>query len=234
MNSNEMDSKNKKNDTEEPIEINIEGNKEQAMDIPVESNSEQEELDFEIEDKTIEIKESELEALKKELEEAKERAEKAEKDVQYIRADFINYKNTLDKEKREFIKYAEKDVIKDFLDIYDNFERAISNLKKFESNIDPTVKQGFEMIFKQTKDFLEKRGVKPIEAVGKQYDPFLHEVMMSEVTDEHPEDYILEELRKGYYLHDKVLKTSFVKIAKPSKKEEKQANEDKKNDESDK
>lgn len=217
-NSNK-DEKPKNNDSEIPIEINIDGESEPPVEIPLEEGSESELVDVEIEDKIIEIKESELEGLKKALEEEKAKAFEAEKKLKYVQADFINYKKALDKEKLDFIKYSEKDILKDFLEIYDNFERAIDNLNKYKSNIEPTVKQGFEMIYKQTKEFLEKKGVKPIEAAGKQCDPYLHEVMMNQETDQHPEDCVIEELRKGYYLHDKVLRTSFVKIAKPPKKD---------------
>ena len=223
MNSHETnlnkDGSAKKSDDETPVMIKVDGNDEGPMDIKFDAESEEELVDVEVEDKIIEIKESELEALRNRLEEEKKKAEDAEKKLKYVQADSINYKKAVDREKQEFIKYAEKDIIKDFLEIYDNFERAIDNLQKFKNDIEPTVKKGFEMIYKQTKEFLEKKGVKPIEAVGKQCDPYLHEVMMNEETDQHSEDCIIEEFRKGYYLKDKVLRTSFVKIAKPRKKE---------------
>ncbi len=216
MNSNEMNSNKDEKKINEEVEIKIEGESEPAVDINIE---EDDSIDVEIEDKLIEIKQSEYEKLKSCLEDEKNKALKAVTDLKYVQADFVNYKKTLDKDKLDFVKYAEKDVLKDILDIYDNFERALENLNSQE-NINPSVKKGFEMIFKQVKSLLEKKEIKPIEAAGKQFDPYLHEVMMSEETEEYPEDHIIQELRRGYYFRDKVLRTSFVKIAKPPKKEE--------------
>jgi len=216
MNSDDLNSNKDENKDDNEVDIQIEGDEEQAVDIQID---EDEVIDVEIEDTIIEIMQSEYDNLKSALEEEKNRATCAVKDLKYVQADFVNYKKTLDKDKQAFVKYAEKDILKDILDIHDNFERAIENLNSQE-NVEASVKKGFEMIFNQTKSLLEKREIKPIEAVGKQFDPFLHEVMMSEETEEHPEDYILQELRRGYYFRDKLLRTSFVKIAKPPKKED--------------
>lgn len=219
MDSNDLKSNKKENKDDNEVDIQIEGDNEQAVDIEIDEDDNQEIIDLEIEDEIIEIKQSEYDSLKNALEEEKNKATCAVKDLKYVQADFVNYKKALDKDKQAFVKYAEKDILKDVLDIYDNFERALENLSSQE-NINPSVIKGFEMIFNQTKSLLEKREVKPIETVGKQFDPFLHEVMMSEETEEHPEDYIIQELRRGYYFRDKVLRTSFVKIAKPPKQED--------------
>ena len=223
MNSNDLNSNKDKKTSDEEVEIRIEGEDEQAVDIKIDEDDEL--VEVEIDDKVIEILQSEYEGLKKALEEEKDKANCAVNDLKYVQADFVNYKKTLDKDKQEYVRYAEKNILKDVLDVYDNFERALENLNS-QDTLDPSVKKGFQMIFDQVKSLLEKREVKPIETEGKQFDPYLHEVMMSEETEDHPEDYILQELRKGYYLRDKVLRTSFVKIAKPPKKEEKKENSD--------
>lgn len=192
---------------------------EEIVDVTLEDSEEPVvlELEEEKEDRIIEIRESELNGLREELEESKKAKKKAQNDLLYARADFENYRKTLDKEKQNFYAYAEKSLLLKFLDFVDDFERAlstISNSKDSDSAI-----EAYNLLHKQLISLLEKQGVKPIKAVGIPFDPYIHEVMMGEETDEVEEGTILEELKKGYFLKGKVLRPGLVKIAKPTKKE---------------
>jgi len=98
-----------------------------------------------------------------------------------------------------------------------DFERAVE-AGKTKHDFDVLYK-GIEMIHNDLRNFLKEEGIKEIEAKGKPFDPHEHEAMMQEETDAHPEDYVIEELQKGYTFNGRVIRPSKVKVAKrPSKK----------------
>lgn len=149
--------------------------------------------------------------------------DKAKKSDEYfdrllrLQADFDNYKKRLEKDKIEFIKFANEEIIAEILKIIDDFERAVE-AGKTKRDFDVLYK-GIEMIHKDFKEFLKQKGLKEIEAQGKPFNPNEHEAMMQEETDAHPEDHVIEELQKGYTLNGRVIRPSKVKVAKkPEKK----------------
>ena len=151
--------------------------------------------------------------------------EKAEKEVGYydkflrIQAEFDNYKKRLDKERIEFIKFANEDIIVDILKILDDFDRAVEAGKS--SHDFDVLYKGVEMIHKDLKEFLKKIGVKEIEAEGKPFNPHEHEAMMQEERDDQPEDHVVGELQKGYIFNGRIIRPSKVKVSKrPQKKKE--------------
>ncbi|HDI72788.1 MAG: nucleotide exchange factor GrpE [Candidatus Altiarchaeales archaeon] len=146
--------------------------------------------------------EKEVEGLKKEIEELRKHSLRQ-------RADFENYRKQLDREREEFMKYANEKLITQLLEVIDNFERALPELEKN----DPESARGIEMIYKQLMQILEKAGLRRIEAIGKKFDPYYHEAFLREKSDE-PEGTILEELQKGYMLNLKVIRHSKVKVSK--------------------
>ena len=160
----------------------------------------------------------------KNLEKGIEKSETSQKEkineltdtLQRLQAEFENYKKRIDKEKEDFVKYAKHEVIAKILPILDSFELALKNCK-----IDKDALKGFELIFSQLYSTLEAEGLRPIEAFGKKFDPYKHEVLMQEVSDKE-EDLVLEELQKGYMLNEKVLRHTKVKVAKKGKKDDKQ------------
>ena len=107
------------------------------------------------------------------------------------------------------MRWANKEVLLDILEVADNFERAIPLLRKK----DPEGAQGMELIYSQLMKAMEKYGLSKIEAVGKKFDTRFHEAFLQEETDG-LEGVILEELQKGYILNDKVLRHSKVKVSK--------------------
>ncbi len=132
--------------------------------------------------------------------------------LQRLQAEFENYKKYVEKQKSEFVKYSKGDIINKLLPILDSFEMALKNTTDKEKFV-----KGIELIFSQFHQLLENEGLKPIEAIGKKFDPYKHEVLLSQVSDKE-EGTILEELQKGYMLGDKVIRHSKVKIAKNADK----------------
>ena len=144
--------------------------------------------------------------------------EKAAKSDEYfdkflrIQAEFDNYKKRLEKEKIEFIKFANSDIILEMLKILDDFERAVE-AGKSKHDFDILYK-GVEMIWNDLKEFLKQKGLKEIEAKGKPFDPHEHEAMMQEETDDEPEGQVVEEFQKGYKINDRVIRPAKVKVSK--------------------
>jgi len=129
-----------------------------------------------------------------------------------LQADFDNYKKRLEKDKLEFVKFANEEIIIEALKILDDFERAVE-AGKSKHDFDVLYK-GVEMIWKDMKEFLKKKGVTEIQTKGKPFNPHEHEAMMQEETDEHPEDHVSEEFQKGYMLHDRIIRPAKVKVSK--------------------
>lgn len=129
-----------------------------------------------------------------------------------VQADFDNYKKRLEREKIEFIKFANEEIIVEILKILDDFERAVE-AGKHKHDFDILYK-GVEMIWKDLKEFLKQKGLKEIETKGKPFNPHEHEAMMQEETGEHPEDHVVEEFQKGYILNGRVIRPAKVKVSK--------------------
>lgn len=129
-------------------------------------------------------------------------------DVKRIQAEFENYKKRTAQEIAEIRKQANADLMSELLEVMDNFELALKNTEKKDEFI-----KGTELIFAQLFDLCEKKGLEAIDAEGKEFDPHLHEALISEANDG-PENVVLEVLQKGYMLNDKVLRHAKVKVSK--------------------
>ena len=125
-------------------------------------------------------------------------------------AEFDNYRKRVERERREHSEYAGADILTDMLPVIDDLERAL----QAAGGDAESYRRGVELIHKQMTDLLRKRGVKPIEAVGTQFDPRYHEAVMHEVSGEHSEGEVMAELRRGYTLGDRLLRPAAVKVAK--------------------
>ena len=128
--------------------------------------------------------------------------------VQRVQADFENYKKRTEKDKEEFIKYACQNIVLDLLPILDNFELALKHTKDKEEFVN-----GIERVYSNFIDILEKKGLKPINALSKEFDPVMHEALMQEKSKEKP-GIVIEEFQKGYMINDKVIRPTKVKVAK--------------------
>lgn len=127
-------------------------------------------------------------------------------------AELMNYKKRKDEETNRILKYAEEDVLKEFLPILDNFERAIS---MDDENMDDEVSkflEGFKLMHKQIKELLEKFEVKEIDAIDKEFDPALEQAVVMDKDESKESGVVLEVFQKGYTYKDRVLRTAMVKV----------------------
>ena len=123
-------------------------------------------------------------------------------------AEFDNYRKRMDRERRELADYTAGEAIKDLLPIIDNLERALQ-----ASAQDDPLRKGVELIHKQMLEMLRKRGVTPIEALGADFDPNVHEAVSHEESDQHREGEVMEELQRGYKVGERLLRPAMVKVA---------------------
>jgi molecular chaperone GrpE len=128
-----------------------------------------------------------------------------------VTAEFDNYRKRIDRERREATDRAAEGVLSDLLPILDDLERALAADVGDASA--ESYRRGVELIYKQILDLLTRRGVKPIEAVGQPFDPHLHQAVASEPVEGVPDGEIVEELRRGYLLGDRLLRPAMVKVA---------------------
>jgi molecular chaperone GrpE len=128
-------------------------------------------------------------------------------------AEFDNYRKRIERERRDLSEYAAADVLRELLPIIDNFERALQAPVPPEAE---AVRTGVGLIHKQMLDLLGKRGVKPIDALGADFDPNFHQAVIHEISDRHREGEVMEELQRGYMLGERLLRPAMVKVAKSS------------------
>ena len=127
-------------------------------------------------------------------------------------AEFDNFRKRTEKEKSQMYEIGAKDIIEKILPVVDNFERGIAAVPEEEKS-NPFA-EGMEKIYKQLMTTLEEIGVKPIEAVGQEFDPDFHNAVMHVEDEEVGENIITEEFQKGYLYRDSVVRHSMVKVAK--------------------
>ena len=139
-----------------------------------------------------------------------EKIEELEDRVKRQLAEFENFRKRTDKEKEQMFETGAKSVLEKILPVVDNFERGLSNIKPEEES-DPHV-EGMRMIYKQLMTELEKLEVKPIEAVGCEFNPDFHNAIMQVASDEYESGIVAQELQKGYMYRDSVLRHSMVAV----------------------
>jgi len=172
-------------------------------------------------DLSEEIEVDAVAALQEQLNEKDLKIKELETEVLRVQADTQNYKRRLDKEKADMRKYGSERILKELLNIQDNFERALSS-----SNITvESLKEGVEMIQREMTKLFEKENVTLLKAVGKPFDPTIHEVLSQIASKDHKENTVIQEHVKGYKLHDRILRPSQVVIAKAPEENEDDANE---------
>ncbi|MDD5476891.1 MAG: nucleotide exchange factor GrpE [Candidatus Omnitrophica bacterium] len=161
------------------------------------------------EEKTVTLNEAEYLAL---LEEAKKGKDSWDKMLRN-QADLENTRKRLDREKQEFIKFANEGLVLDLLNVLDDLERTVNLAESTKQDLAAFLK-GVEMILAHLYEMLKEHGVKPIEAEGKIFDPNYHEALMQVESKDLPEHTIIEVLQKGYLIHERVLRTAKVKVSK--------------------
>ena len=159
------------------------------------------------EDNTVKLTKEEVEALNLKIKELDEKAMRAQ-------AELVNYRKRKDEEVEKMLKYANEDLITEILPVLDNFERAI---KMDDDNLEDEVSQflqGIKMVYSALLSVLEKYDVKEIEALGLEFDPSVHQGVMTDHVEGKEENVILEVFQKGYMLKEKVIRPAMVKVNK--------------------
>ena len=207
---------------EENMEKNMEEAAEEVTDNKTETGQNTE-TDQSVEDAAAEsVKEEEEETAQEEKKDKKFwKKEKKDKNAELVEeltdkvkrqmAEFENFRKRSEKEKAGMFEMGAKSVIEQILPVIDNFERGLAAVPE-ESKADPFV-EGMEKIYRQFMDTMDKLNVKPIEAVGTEFNPDFHNAVMHVEDEEAGENVVVEEFQKGYLYKDQVVRHSMVKVA---------------------
>jgi len=156
-----------------------------------------------------------------EIEDLKTRAAKADENWDRLlrtTADFDNFKKRAAREKQDAIKFANESLLQKFIPILDNFDMAFAAVQN-EQGGQSSLRTGINMVLQQFKSALLEAGLEEVDAVGKPFDPNLHEAVSEQETDEVPEGHVAQQLRKGYKYRERLLRPATVVVAKkPSTK----------------
>lgn len=134
-----------------------------------------------------------------------------------VTADFENFRKRSQREKLEYIKFANEDLVRSLLPIMDNFERALSHADNM-ADVN-SIREGVSLIFNQIQSALTQFGVRSESALGKPFDPLIHEAVSQKPSPEHAPSTVIEEHQKAYHLHDRLLRPAMVTVATETKKE---------------
>ena len=154
----------------------------------------------------------EVETLLQDLAQARAEANEYLDGWQRSRAEFANYKKRVDRELAQANMTATGNIIKRYLNVLDDLERALKN--RPQNGEGAVWANGIELIYRKFLSILENEGVKVMEAEGQVFDPNLHEALSSEESDEHDSGEIIEVVQQGYMLDDRVLRPALVRVAR--------------------
>jgi molecular chaperone GrpE len=163
---------------------------------------------------TEQADQSEVASLKAQIAELTEQRETAQNQYIRIAADFDNFRKRNAKEKEDLELRVKCTTISDLLVVVDNFERARTQIKP-QNDGELAIHKSYQGVYKQLVDGLKKSGVSPMRPEGQIFDPNLHEAVVRQPTEEFPEGTVMEELQRGYFLGDKILRHALVKVATP-------------------
>jgi molecular chaperone GrpE len=153
----------------------------------------------------------ELTSLRQELEEARAREAEYLDGWQRARAELANARKRFQREQERSYSSAKADLLVRLLPIVDDFERAFEALPDNPSSV--TWVEGVKLIHQKLQALLEQEGVAPIEATGKEFDPFLHQALTHEPSEDVPEGRVIAEVQRGYQVGDRVLRPSVVRVS---------------------
>jgi len=150
----------------------------------------------------------EIEALKQQLEAAMSQSAEYKDGWQRSVAEFSNYKRRMDAERVQSYQMAVGDILKDYLPVVDDLERALRDKPSGSSWAD-----GIELIYRKLRNILEAKGLTRMDAEGKMFDPNFHEAISQEPSDDHESGQIIEVIAQGYMLGDRVIRPAMVRVA---------------------
>jgi molecular chaperone GrpE len=143
------------------------------------------------------------------------RREKEQYHDQLLRkqAEFENYRRRVEKEKADTRFAAKQEILRELLNVLDACEQGLAGMERAEGNLQ-SYREGYRLLERQVKSLLSKFGVEEIAAAGRQFDPNVHEAVLHEISESHPEGEVIEEVKKGYRLNDRLLRPTQVKVAR--------------------
>jgi molecular chaperone GrpE len=153
----------------------------------------------------------EIDRLKAELNEMRAKADEYLDGWQRSRAEFANYKRRVERDQAQVYQTAAGSILKRYLDVIDDLERALKNKPQKGDGADWA--QGIELIYRKMLALLESEGVKPMEAEGETFDPNLHEAISQEPSPDHESGQVIEVVKQGYMLGEKVIRPALVRVA---------------------
>ena len=156
---------------------------------------------------TAETAEDEVGKLRREIADLRDRSMRT-------LADFDNFRKRSERERQDLKKYAQVEIIREYLGIIDNLELALSAAGSAAGTADD-LKRGVEMIHRQMLDLLKRNGVKEINALGQPFDPAVHEAVSREEDPAVQAPTVTGEMRRGYFIHDRLLRPAMVKVSVP-------------------
>jgi molecular chaperone GrpE len=162
----------------------------------------------------LEAARAELQSVKNELRKAKESSESSLNKMRYLMADFDNYRKQMEKQLASKAESIKAELLLKFLNIRDDYLRALSVARQSKSEQGGVVIEGLEGILKNIDSLLASEGVREIEAVGTPFDPNVHDAIAYSARDDLAENTVTAEVRKGYMLNGRVLRPSLVEISK--------------------
>ena len=152
-----------------------------------------------------------IKGLKEEIELEKEKKQAYLRQLKYLQADFENYRKRIEKEMRDLIVRSNEKLISQLLSIVDDLERAIDSARASKDM--SIILEGIEMIHKNLTEMLKQEGLEKIEALGKNFDPTIHEIVVKIPKKDCQEGLILEEVRKGFVFKGRVIRPSMVNVS---------------------
>ncbi|NLC67206.1 MAG: nucleotide exchange factor GrpE [Clostridiaceae bacterium] len=184
----------------------------EAMEL-IDEMGQQEKVQKEKEQQVIEQQETEIEieGLRVQLQEARAKCDEYFNMLQRVAAEFDNYKKRTQREKETYRKEITCEIVASFIPVLDNLERALNAVVPgCDAN---SIREGIELVYSQFCEILGSLGVEPIKCVGEKFDPNLHDAVMHINDEAYGENVVVEELRKGYMVEDRVIRHSMVKVA---------------------
>lgn len=157
----------------------------------------------------VESKDSDLE-----LEQARKNLEEMTKKYTYLAAELDNTNRRFERERVNLLKFGNEKLLKDLLDVVDNFERTIEAIGSDSDEKIQNIVTGIEMVKKQFVESLGKFGLEPVEAIGKEFDPNFHEAIGKEMKEKAKDEEVIKEYQKGYILNGRLLRASKVIVNK--------------------
>lgn len=194
-----MDNETINNETETEIENETLENEDNVEELKAKDT--QDSADEEVADETAE-------------ETSEQAADEFKDKYYYLAAEMQNMQRRFDKDKENLLKFGSEKILKDLLEVVDNFERTLGFIKNDEDEKVKNIVVGIEMITNQMLTTLEKHGLKQVEAIGKEFDPNFHEAMSTEAKEGVADETITQVHQNGYTLNDRLLRPAKVTIAK--------------------